>query len=146
LATKFETHHEIIANSVEGIEALKTYAIANDLHMEAYQPIQTATIAYEVAKGLIPSHKQEKYRTNFIRKVVRGLEKNCVDVCNPNSEKKSRYAKMDYNISSSLLKYGQDQNRGRWEKILEKVTFDNIHLHSDQVKGAEKLTDIKEGV
>ena len=55
LATKFEQQYEVLNRCTEDIEALKTYALVNDLHMETYLPIQSATIAYEVGKNLIMS-------------------------------------------------------------------------------------------
>ena len=49
LGTKFESHHEMLMQIVDNIESLKNYTFLNDLHMEAYLPIQTATIAFEVS-------------------------------------------------------------------------------------------------
>jgi len=38
----------------ENISALKTYTFINEMHMEAYLPLQSATIAYEVSRGVLP--------------------------------------------------------------------------------------------
>ena len=54
IATKFEQHHDVMIQLSDHVEALKTYALVNDLHMEAYLPLQTATIAFEVGKGILP--------------------------------------------------------------------------------------------
>ena len=39
IATKFEQQHSVILKLVDNIDALKTYSIVNDLHMEAYLPL-----------------------------------------------------------------------------------------------------------
>jgi len=39
IACKFEHQHEVIDAVVENIETLKSYALMNDLHIEAYQPL-----------------------------------------------------------------------------------------------------------
>ena len=39
IACKFEHQHDVIDTIVENIETLKSYALMNDLHMEAYQPL-----------------------------------------------------------------------------------------------------------
>ena len=84
LATKFEQHHNVMAELGQNIDSIKNYTLINDLHMEAYQPIQTATIAYEVSKALITSNKQdERFKKHFVKRVLKDLELNCVDVCNP---------------------------------------------------------------
>ena len=54
--------------------------------MEAYLPLQTATIAFEVGKGLIKRDQSDKYKRHFVKKVVKTLEKNCVNVCNPHKD------------------------------------------------------------
>lgn len=50
LATHFEAQHDVMWQINEKIEALQTYTTVNDMHLEAYLPLQTACIAYEVAK------------------------------------------------------------------------------------------------
>jgi hypothetical protein len=54
-----------------------------DIHMEAYLPIQAATIAFEVGKGLVPKSKAEKYQTHFMKRIIHKMEKNALDVVNP---------------------------------------------------------------
>jgi hypothetical protein len=39
LANKFEDQYEVINAMSSNLETLKTYAMLNDLHIEAYQPI-----------------------------------------------------------------------------------------------------------
>ena len=53
LASKFETHFDVFNQVCENIEALKSHALLTDLHLEAFQPLQTAAIAFEVGKGLL---------------------------------------------------------------------------------------------
>ena len=53
IATKFETHHNLLKDLTDHVETLKTYTLVNDLHMEAYQPLQIATIAFEVCKSSV---------------------------------------------------------------------------------------------
>jgi hypothetical protein len=69
----------------DGIEVLKEYALVNDLHMEAYLPLQTATIAYEVSNILnkVSKGPQDKFKKYFVQKMVAKLEKNCLNVCDP---------------------------------------------------------------
>ena len=83
LACKFIEHHEVIVKLSETMESLKTYTIVNDLHLEAYLPLQVATIAFDVAKGLAHKKDLERYKKYFATKVVRDLERNCIMVCDP---------------------------------------------------------------
>ena len=36
ISTKLEAHHTVLKQVIDSIEALKTYAIVTDLHLEAY--------------------------------------------------------------------------------------------------------------
>jgi hypothetical protein len=73
----------VLKEFLKNIEALKTYAICNDLHMEAYQPLQMANIAFEVTKGLVTKARIEKFDKHFTKNVIKPLEKNCVNACDP---------------------------------------------------------------
>ena len=83
LAAKFEQQMKFMLKLTDNIESLKTSAMINDIHLEAYQPLQTASIAFEVGKCLVPPHKIDKFTKKFVNKVVRNLEKNVVSVMNP---------------------------------------------------------------
>ena len=39
LADKFEKQHDVICQVIDNIEILKTYALTNDVHLEAFQPL-----------------------------------------------------------------------------------------------------------
>ena len=54
IATKFTQQHDVLVQIAENTLALKTYTLINELHMEAYLPLQSATIAFEVCKGVFP--------------------------------------------------------------------------------------------
>jgi hypothetical protein len=51
----------VLFQFADNIEALKRYSVINDLHMSAYQPLQTAALAYEVGLGSVKKSKLEKY-------------------------------------------------------------------------------------
>ena len=57
IAMKFTQHHDMMIQLGENVAALKTYTLINELHMEAYLPLQTATIAFKVTKGVLPREK-----------------------------------------------------------------------------------------
>ena len=82
LAMKFDQQFEVITNLTNGVESLKNYAVLNDLHLEAYLPFQIANLAFEVGKGLMQPNKKEKYKKHTLN-VFKGLEKNCLNVCDP---------------------------------------------------------------
>ena len=83
LATKFEQQNELLLQFNENIEALKTNYLVTDLHLEAYLPVQTALIAYDVGRGSVHKTKLEKFEKYFASKVIRPLEKNLLKVCDP---------------------------------------------------------------
>ena len=67
--------------------------------MEAYLPLQIATIAFEVTKGSCPIKYRTKFEKHFAKRVTKVLEKNCINVCNPKiDEYLSRYRKMNYKL------------------------------------------------
>ena len=74
LATKFEAQHNVLLDFAENIESLKTYALVTDLHLEAYLPMQIATIAFDVGKGIIQKNKAEKYERHFAKNVVNFMQ------------------------------------------------------------------------
>ena len=39
IATKFEVHKEVLLEVSEAVDAVKTFALVTDLHLEAYQPL-----------------------------------------------------------------------------------------------------------
>ena len=84
LALKFESHFDILKQVTSNIEALKSHALINDTHMEAFAPLQMAAIAFEVGKGFSHRTNVKKYYEHFSEIVVPNLEQNCVSVCDPN--------------------------------------------------------------
>jgi hypothetical protein len=96
----------------DSIEVLKTSSLVNDLHQEAYQPLQMAAVAYEVCKILVPANKAEKYKASFVKKVVNPLEKNVVNVVNPAVDREDcQYKKLEYNLCSSLTRFRVDEGK-----------------------------------
>lgn len=53
------------------------------MNMEAYIPLHSAMIAYEVAKGAVDDENKTKLSEHFALKVIKPLEKNCLRVCDP---------------------------------------------------------------
>ena len=103
LATKFEHQQKGIVNLVDAVENLKTYTFINDLHMETYLPLQTATIAYEIGKGVVERKRADKYKEFFINKVIKTLERNCVKVIDPSiPDFQSRFRKFNYIIPDDV--------------------------------------------
>jgi len=51
--------------------------------MEAYMPLHSAMIAYEVVKGAVDDDHKTKLNEHFALKVIKPLEKNCLKVCDP---------------------------------------------------------------
>ena len=86
LATKFDEQHHVLMEFVEQIESFKTYALVNDLHMEAYLPMQMASVAYQVGMGLTKRETQTKYEKHFTKTVLKSLKKNMLSVCDPKLE------------------------------------------------------------
>jgi hypothetical protein len=102
LATKFEAQHDLLLQFAEHIESLKSHALVTDLHFEAYLPLQTACLAYEVGKGLADKDKMDRYKRHFAQKVIKNLEKNCLKVVDQESGKASRFQKIDYKIPTEI--------------------------------------------
>jgi hypothetical protein len=106
MASKFDVHHKVLKEASESIEALKTYALVTDLHLEAYQPLQIATIVYEIGRGGVEKSRQAKYMQHFANKIIKNLEKNCLNVCDPNIDQfHSRYQKMNYRLPCEVRAY-----------------------------------------
>ena len=79
---KFEIFERVSSEFMINIEALKTHALATDLHLESTMPLQIASIAFEVGIGAIIKKQYPKFRNNF-RKRVRALQKNFNDCTDP---------------------------------------------------------------
>ena len=65
------------------MEAFKTYALANDLHMEAFMPMQMASLAYQVGQGFSKRDNAGKYEKHFLKTIVKELKRNMMNVCDP---------------------------------------------------------------
>ena len=140
LACKFIEHHEVIVKLSETMESLKTYTIVNDLHLEAYLPLQVATIAFDVGKGLAHKKDLERYKKYFATKVVKDLERNCIMVCDPSlDQSKCRFGKFNYKIPSYLTQYVGEEKKS-WEMVLDKITLANINMYTED-KEPQKPTD-----
>jgi len=97
LACKFEEQHKVLISYAEHIESLKTYTLTNDLHMEAYLPLQIASISFECGKGIVQKNRAKKYEEHFGKNLVKILEKNCLNVCDPENDLfVSKFKKMNY--------------------------------------------------
>ena len=53
--------------------------MVTDLHIEAFQPMHIASIAYEVCQGLVSTTKKEHFKNHF-DKMVQSLEANQLKV------------------------------------------------------------------
>ena len=69
----------------EHINAIKSAALVTDMHLEAYVPIQSGLIAYEVCKGLANETSIKKLNEHFAKKVIKSLEKNALKACDMNA-------------------------------------------------------------
>jgi hypothetical protein len=85
LAKKFESQHDILLQFAENIEAVKSHALTTDLHLEAYLPLQMATLCYDICKGIVSKANTPKFQTYFASKVVKSLERNIVRIVDPSS-------------------------------------------------------------
>jgi hypothetical protein len=87
------------------IDALKSHALINDIHLEAFAPMQIAAIAYEVGKGLTTRINAKKYNEHFAENVFPDLEKNCLAVCDPKEQTYlSDFKKMQYTLDPKAAK------------------------------------------
>jgi len=89
-----------------------------------------ANIAFEVTKGLVTKSRLEKFDKHFTKNVIKPLEKNCVNACDPQCEShNSIYSKMMYYIPGDLsVKVPKGRNPPGKKIILEKCTLGNIHF------------------
>jgi hypothetical protein len=56
-----------------------------------------ANIAFEMGKGLVDKRRFEKFTNYFTKKVLRRLEKNWINVCDPQVENfVSKFSKLNY--------------------------------------------------
>jgi hypothetical protein len=55
--------------------------------MEAYQPLQIASICYEVTKLGLTKPRQQRFKKMYVKKIIRALEKNCLNVADPQMDK-----------------------------------------------------------
>ena len=88
----------------EQIDVIKTCSLATDLHMEAFLPLQMATIAFEVGKGIT---KDPKKFIRFFGEIVHILEKKLVSICCDHPVTSSRYQKLTYKIPDDLKEYNE---------------------------------------
>lgn len=73
--------------------------------------------------------------------VVKTLEKNSLNVCNPHLTKNvSRYPKISYKLPAEIYELMREDD-DQWTNILEKVNILNIHLSHEQSVGLESLNE-----
>ena len=124
IATKLKEHKEVHTELARGIDAVKNYALMNDLHMESYLPLQIATVAVEVGMGAVLKDKLERYK-KFCGNYISNLEKNCLRACDPSMDwLESRFRKWSYPAQESM--------------VLESCRQDNIHLFSQTEENEAK--------
>ena len=100
---KFEIFEKVSSEFQINIEALKTHALATDLHLEATIPMQIASISFEVGIGAIMKKQYPKFRNNF-RKRLRVLQKNFNDCSDPYLEgHQSLYRKNFYELPDEYV-------------------------------------------
>jgi len=74
------------------------------MHMETYQPLQMASLAFEVAVGSLNKKKLDKFRKVFEKKVLSRLEKNVLSSVDPSLDNyRSPFKKMAYKLPEHLL-------------------------------------------
>ena len=96
----------------KNIEGLKTHSLVTDLHLEAYLPIQVASIAYDVSSGAVVKKNYPKFRQNF-RKKLKVLEQNLMGCCDPEPDKRlkphiSLFQKNQYELPHEYLNPTKD--------------------------------------
>ena len=80
MARKSEQNTKTSLDFFDKIEALQKYTLMNDLHLEAFLPLQTASIAFEVGKGLASKDKMHRYEKHVAEKVIKTLDESCLSV------------------------------------------------------------------
>lgn len=146
LAKKFESQHEILLQFAENIEAIKSHALMTDLHLEAYLPVQMASLTYEICKSLVSKENAPKFQQNFAQKTIKSLEKNIVRIMDPMSGDESRrFPKIDYKLPKEIAemmcekgKSGEEmsqKNNVKYKNILNKVNLSNVQVYTDRAQG-----------
>ena len=109
------------------------------MHLEAYVPVQSGLIAYEVCKGLVNNEQSVKQlNDHFAKKVLKGLEKNALKVCDlsVSSRQDLVWRKLQYKIPAPIKQIieantddiGGDDEDTPWVNVLRNVSFSNVHL------------------
>jgi hypothetical protein len=105
-----------------------------------------------VGKGIVKKSKIGKYKKHFERCLVEPLEKNCLDVCDPqvNEVYHSQFGKMKYHLpkqiseaiaerQADLSNTPNNRKKPEWKNILSKISLANINMHGDCVQGKREL-------
>ena len=87
---------------VFGHELLTQIAILAILAMSLDLPTPEAVATMTPAEFLKRSKKVAKNAKDFAKKVVKMLERNCLNVCNPHIDVQSRYPKINYRLPSEI--------------------------------------------
>ena len=59
-------------------------------------------LSYDICKGLVSKHKANKFQTHIVTKVVKKLEKNIVNLLDPENSMESRFKKIDCKLPKEL--------------------------------------------
>lgn len=157
MATKLESQHQVFVQLAENVNALKSASVLTDMHLEAYTPIQTALIAYDVCKGMTHSEAAIKnLNDHFALKVFKSLEKNALKACdlNANSRDSLLWRKLQYKVPENIKKTieestedigGEDEDTP-WINCLRNVNLRNIHLFQERSKGKRPLKNKDSGM
>ena len=82
------------------------------MHLEAYLPIQMATIAYEVSKASVSKDRQPKFKQYFMKQIIRSLEYKILGICDPGASYiSSRFRKLQYKLPSELKKFASKERQ-----------------------------------
>jgi hypothetical protein len=75
------------------------------MHLEAYLPVQTGLIAFEVCKGLASSENaKKKFNDYFAKNVIKPLEKNALKACDMNESSRATllWRKLQYKVPKEI--------------------------------------------
>ena len=120
------------------------------MHLEAYVPIQSGLIAYEVCKGLANETSIKKLNEHFAKKVIKSLEKNALKACDMNAASRADlvWRKLQYKIPDAIKKIienadmddlgGADEDTP-WVHVLRNVNLKTVHLFQERSGGKKQL-------
>ena len=119
------------------------------MHLEAYVPIQSGLIAYEVCKGLVNEQTNKKFTDHFAKKVIKSLEKNALKACDMNASSRLDlvWRKLQYKVPKEIKTIienqtddigGEDEDTP-WVNVLRNVNLNTVHLFQERSMGKKEL-------